>query len=96
MLQIHAAYTGDCLVNFLSQKIVTQDTAGHLYEVHRVLDWNFTMYELPKVSRSIGLGKIKGRKVWEIVAPILVAFSVAVTVHVIAAQKTNGKIEEES
>ncbi|XP_075522375.1 putative L-type lectin-domain containing receptor kinase S.5 [Primulina tabacum] len=99
MLQIHAAYAGDCLVNFLSQKIIMQETVprevymgftgstGHLSEVHHVLDWNFTMYELPEVSLSMGVGKIKRRKVWEIVAPITLTFSVAATVLVIAAQR---------
>ncbi|KZV47623.1 putative L-type lectin-domain containing receptor kinase S.7 [Dorcoceras hygrometricum] len=99
LLQIHAAYAGDCLVEFLSQKIILQDTVpqevfvgftgstGHLPEVHHVLDWNFTMYELPKVSLSAGVGKTKGRKVWEIAAPIIVTFSVAVMVLVAAALK---------
>ncbi|KAI3465791.1 hypothetical protein Pfo_022454 [Paulownia fortunei] len=100
ILQIYVAYAGGCMVNFLNQKIVMQDTVpqqayvgftgstGHFWEAHQVLDWNFTLYELPKESLNHGVGQNKCKKVLQIVIPTIVVLSVAVLVFLVRAQRT--------
>ncbi|KAG8375784.1 hypothetical protein BUALT_Bualt10G0136400 [Buddleja alternifolia] len=98
-LHIYAAYAGGCLVKFLSQKITMQDivpqqayvgftgSTGHLWEVHQVVDWNFTLYELPMESLTYGVGENKCRKVLEIVIPPIVVISLALLLFMVRARK---------
>lgn len=99
ILQIYVAYAGECMVNFLNQKIIMQDTVpqqayvgftastGHFWEVHQILDWNFTLYELPKESLDHGVSQNKCRKVLQILIPIIVVLLVAVVLILVRAQR---------
>ncbi|KAL3844304.1 hypothetical protein ACJIZ3_001707 [Penstemon smallii] len=100
MLKIHAAYAGECLVNFINHKIIMEDTVpqqayvgftgstGHFPEVHQVLDWNFTLYRLPKESLNHGVSENKSRKVLEIVIPTIVLLSVAAMIAFVSFQRS--------
>lgn len=97
MLNIFVGYAGEVLVKILSNKIIMQDTVpqqayvgftgstGHLPEVHQVLDWNFTIYDLPESSLNQGVGENKTRKALEIVIPVLAFAVVATTLFFIVA-----------
>ncbi|XP_019173924.1 PREDICTED: probable L-type lectin-domain containing receptor kinase S.5 [Ipomoea nil] len=62
MLQISVAYSGEPLIQFLNEKIMMQDTVpqntyvgfsastAFFSETHQVLNWNFTLLELPQQS----------------------------------------------
>lgn len=95
ILQVYVAYEGEYMINFLSHKIIMEDTVpqqayvgftgstGHFWEVHQVLDWNFTLYELPEESLNAGVGENKLNKVLEIVVPSVVVLSVLLLVFLV-------------
>lgn len=91
VLLIYVAYAGNPLVSFLNQSIVMKDTVpnyvyvgftaatGTLSETHRVLDWNFTSYELPPESLLENNGSNSKSKIMVmIVIPIFVGLLLVV------------------
>ncbi|KAL0394259.1 UNVERIFIED_CONTAM: DEAD-box ATP-dependent RNA helicase 15 [Sesamum latifolium] len=99
ILHIYVAYAGECMVDFLSHKIIMQDTVpqqayvgftgstGHFWEVHQVLDWNFTLYELPKESLSQGVKQNHSRTVLQVVVPTVVVLLVVVLLLLAVARR---------
>nr|GMD45847.1 probable L-type lectin-domain containing receptor kinase S.5 [Ipomoea batatas] len=75
MLQISVAYSGEPLIQFLNEKIILQDTVpqnayvgfsastAFFSETHQVLNWNFTLLELPQDSLHSGPQKRKNKVV---------------------------------
>nr|GMD41021.1 probable L-type lectin-domain containing receptor kinase S.5 [Ipomoea batatas] len=75
MLQISVAYSGEPLIQFLNEKIILQDTVpqntyvgfsastAFFSETHQVLNWNFTLLELPQNSLHSGGQKRKNKVV---------------------------------
>nr|GMD44124.1 probable L-type lectin-domain containing receptor kinase S.5 [Ipomoea batatas] len=75
MLQISVAYSGEPLIQFLNEKIILQDTfpqntyvgfsasTAFFSETHQVLNWNFTLLELPQDSLHSGPQKRKNKVV---------------------------------
>nr|GLL37926.1 ATP-dependent RNA helicase UAP56/SUB2 [Ipomoea trifida] len=73
MLQISVAYSGEPLIQFLNEKIILQDTVpqntyvgfsastAFFSETHQVLNWNFTLLELPQDSLHSGRQKRKNK-----------------------------------
>ncbi|KAL8063088.1 hypothetical protein ABFX02_01G005200 [Erythranthe guttata] len=94
-LRIYVAYAGESLVNFLNNKIIMEDivpqlayvgftaSTGHFWEVHQVLDWNFTLYELPNESLNHEIGRSKWEKALKIVIPTVVVLLVSVLLFLI-------------
>lgn len=88
-LQISAAYSGNPLVNVLSQKIVMEDTVpqsayvgftastAFFFETHQVLSWNFSSYDLSSKSLKQGVGRNKARIALSVVIPTVVVFTLA-------------------
>ncbi|CAK9169634.1 unnamed protein product [Ilex paraguariensis] len=102
MLQIYVAYAGDPLVSFLSKKIIMKKTVpkyvyvgftastGFLSETHQVLDWDFTVYELPKKSLKDEVEK--NRKILLVVViPVVVGFLLIVAIAAPFALKARRK-----
>ncbi|KAL2518013.1 putative L-type lectin-domain containing receptor kinase S.5 [Abeliophyllum distichum] len=99
ILQIDAAYAGNPLVNFLNHKMILKDTVpqevyvgftastGHFSEIHQVLDWNFTLYELPNESLDEGVGLNKCKRAFQFVIPISVVLLLAVMLFVLRARR---------
>lgn len=99
ILQIHVAYAGEPMINFLSHKIVMEETVpqqayvgftgstGHVSEAHQILDWNFTMYGLPRDSLVQGVDAKKLILVLHILIPTLVALAFAVLLTLAAARR---------
>ncbi|KAK4388664.1 putative L-type lectin-domain containing receptor kinase S.5 [Sesamum angolense] len=99
ILHIYVAYAGECMVDFLSHEIIMQDTVpqqayvgftgstGHFWEVHQVLDWNFTLYELPKESLSQGVNQNHSRTELKVVVPIVVVSLVVVLLLLAVAHR---------
>ncbi|KAL8501848.1 hypothetical protein ACS0TY_021095 [Phlomoides rotata] len=90
-LEIYVAYAGERMVKFLTHKIIMQETVhrlsyvgftgstGHVSELHQILDWNFTLYELPEESLDHGNSLNKCKKLVLILVPtsvVLVAVCV--------------------
>ncbi|KAL8497010.1 hypothetical protein ACS0TY_020625 [Phlomoides rotata] len=90
-LEIYVAYAGERMVKFLTHKIIMQETVhrlsyvgftgstGHVSELHQILDWNFTLYELPEESLDHGTSLNKCKKLVLILVPtsvVLVAVCV--------------------
>lgn len=105
ILQIHVAYAGDPMMNFLSHKIVMEETVpqqayvgftgstGHVSEAHQILDWNFTMYGLPRDSLVQGADANKPILVLQILIPTLVALAFAVLLILAAARRRKTRRE---
>ncbi|XP_022859320.1 L-type lectin-domain containing receptor kinase IX.1-like [Olea europaea var. sylvestris] len=99
MLKIDVAYAGNPLVNFLNHKIILKDTvprevyvgftasSGHFSEIHQVLDWSFTLYELPNESLDEGIALNKCKRAFEFVIPISVVLLLAVMPFVLKARR---------
>ncbi|CAK9184146.1 unnamed protein product [Ilex paraguariensis] len=111
-LYIYVAYSGDPLVNFLNKKIIMKNTVpkyvyvgftastGEASETHQVLDWDFTVYELPKKSLKGGVerdDKILLIVVVPVVVVLLIILALALTFALKARRskrKRSGKNED--
>nr|XP_027084996.1 probable L-type lectin-domain containing receptor kinase S.5 [Coffea arabica] len=83
-LQVSVAYSGNPLVNVLSQNIVLEDTVpqstyvgftastAYFFETHQILSWNFTYYNLSRKSLKHGVKRNKPKIALSIVVPTLV------------------------
>lgn len=99
ILQVDVAYEDEAMVNFLKQKIIMADTVpqqayvgftastGHMSEIHQILDWNFTLYALPKDSLDEGVGVSKSRVLLHILIPTLVVSAFAAMLILAAARR---------
>nr|AKV93688.1 lectin receptor kinase [Nicotiana benthamiana] len=102
VLDISAAYAGQTPVKFLSQEIIMQETVpqnayvgfsastAYFSELHQVLNWNFTLYELPERSLKYGPDPEK-EKIALLVAIPVVVVSLAVTVSFLIVARKDRK-----
>ncbi|XP_031101979.1 probable L-type lectin-domain containing receptor kinase S.5 [Ipomoea triloba] len=86
MLQISVAYSGEPLIQFLNEKIILQDTVpqnayvgfsastAFFSETHQVLNWNFTLLELPQDSLHSGPQKRKKVVFLSVFVPLTFVF----------------------
>lgn len=93
IISIDLAYAENPLVNFLNHSIIMRDTVpnyvyvgftastGTLSETHRILDWNFTSYELPLDSLTKnGQKRDKTKMFVIIIIPIFVGLLVVAAI----------------
>lgn len=74
MLQVSVAYSGEPLIKFLNEKIIMQDTVpqntyigfsaytAFFLETHQILNWNFTLLELPQESLDYGIDRHREKR----------------------------------
>ncbi|XP_016449084.2 putative L-type lectin-domain containing receptor kinase S.5 [Nicotiana tabacum] len=99
VLEISVAYAGQPLVNFLSQEIIMQEIVPHnayvgfsastayFSELHQVLNWNFTLYELPERSLKYGLDPEKEKIALLVAIPVVVVLLAVAVSFLISARK---------
>jgi len=99
VLEISVAYAGQPLVNFLRQEIIMQETVprnayvgfsastAYFSEVHHVLNWNFTLFELPERSLKYGVDPDKENIALVVATPIAIVSLVVVVSFLITARK---------
>ncbi|XP_049378142.1 probable L-type lectin-domain containing receptor kinase S.5 [Solanum stenotomum] len=99
VLEISVAYAGQPLVNFLRQEIIMQETVprnayvgfsastAYFSEVHHVLNWNFTLFELPEGSLKYGADPDKEDIALLVATPIAIVSLVVVVSFLITARK---------
>nr|XP_027084995.1 lectin 1-like [Coffea arabica] len=83
-LQVSVAYSGNPLINVLSQNIVLEDTVpqstyvgftastAYFFETHQILSWNFAYYNLLRKLLKHGVKRNKPKIALSIVVPTLV------------------------
>ncbi|KAL8109932.1 hypothetical protein AgCh_025870 [Apium graveolens] len=92
IISIDLAYAENPLVNFLNHSISMRDTVpnyvyvgftastGTLSETHRILDWNFTSYELPLDSLTKNRQRDKTKMFVIIIIPIFVGLLIVAAI----------------
>ncbi|CDP20853.1 unnamed protein product [Coffea canephora] len=88
-LQVSVAYSGNPLINVLSQNIVLEDTVpqstyvgftastAYFFETHQILSWNFAYYNLLRKLLKHGVKRNKPKIALSIVVPTLVVSTLA-------------------
>ncbi|XP_027775098.1 lectin-related protein-like [Solanum pennellii] len=99
VLEISVAYAGQPLVNFLRQEIIMQEavprnayvgfsaSTAYFLEVHHVLNWNFTLFELPEESLKYGVDPNKENIALLVATSIAIISLVVVVSFLITARK---------
>lgn len=105
-LDIYAEYAGENMVKFLTRTIIMQETVrrfsyvgftgstGHVPELHQILDWNFTLYELPDESLDHGTSLNKCKKLVLILVPTSVVI-VSICVVLFMVRRRRRKAENQ-
>ncbi|KAM3379179.1 putative L-type lectin-domain containing receptor kinase S.7 [Capsicum galapagoense] len=99
ILEISVAYADQPLVKFVSQEIIMQETVpqnayagfsastAYFSEVHHLLNWNFTLFELPEGSLKHGLDPNKEKIALLVTIPIVVVSLAVIVSFLITGRK---------
>ncbi|KAG9154049.1 hypothetical protein Leryth_000547 [Lithospermum erythrorhizon] len=107
IMEIHVAYAGEPLKRFLSQRLNLQDivphfayigftaSTAHNSEVHQVLSWNFSAYELPSESLDEGVERNNTKLMLLIIIPaaVFIPLILITSAVCLAHRKKKKKVE---